>query len=287
MPQSRFFFGLGVQKAGTTWLAKYLREHPQVYMPPIKELQIFSRLYRPDISLWMDEQYRQILNKHARSLLNGKLENPDLLTVMADMLAVPRYEKRADLLRAYRRIFRSRMVRQSVFGEMSATYCLLPEAGFAMMKASFPKPKFLLLLRDPVDRYWSHLRHRTRYSADFDIVSNFETCFDDPEIGQASDYKTVVANARRWVPAEDLHIAFYENMLIDNYGDSTLRAITDFLGIDFVEPDYNEIVYAGEPVEFPSELKIKAARRWSAIYEFVESDFGTLPTLWQINRALA
>ena len=38
------FFGIGAQKSGTTWLYAYLKEHPQVFMPEIKELNYFWAL---------------------------------------------------------------------------------------------------------------------------------------------------------------------------------------------------------------------------------------------------
>ncbi len=32
------FLGIGAQKSGTTWLYQNLAAHPQVWMPPVKEL---------------------------------------------------------------------------------------------------------------------------------------------------------------------------------------------------------------------------------------------------------
>ena len=41
------FIGIGAPKAGTTWLARCLAEHPQVYMAPVKETSFF-RYEDPD-----------------------------------------------------------------------------------------------------------------------------------------------------------------------------------------------------------------------------------------------
>jgi hypothetical protein len=41
------FIGIGAPKAGTTWLARCLAEHPQVYMAPVKETSFF-RYQDPD-----------------------------------------------------------------------------------------------------------------------------------------------------------------------------------------------------------------------------------------------
>ena len=36
------FLGIGAQKAGTTWLYKNLRKHPQLYLPETKEIHYFD-----------------------------------------------------------------------------------------------------------------------------------------------------------------------------------------------------------------------------------------------------
>ena len=40
------FLCIGAQKAGTGWLYEQLREHPDFWMPPLKELHYFDRLGR-------------------------------------------------------------------------------------------------------------------------------------------------------------------------------------------------------------------------------------------------
>ncbi len=39
------FLVLGTYRAGTTWLHEVLRQHPQVFLPPEKELMFFNRHY--------------------------------------------------------------------------------------------------------------------------------------------------------------------------------------------------------------------------------------------------
>lgn len=36
------FIGIGAQKAGTTWLYKNLKQHPNIWLPEIKELHYFD-----------------------------------------------------------------------------------------------------------------------------------------------------------------------------------------------------------------------------------------------------
>ncbi len=42
------FLIVGAEKSGTTWLAKMLRQHPKIYLPPQKELYYFNRRFVED-----------------------------------------------------------------------------------------------------------------------------------------------------------------------------------------------------------------------------------------------
>ena len=40
------FLGIGAQKAGTTWLYRGLQQHPDIWLPPVKELHVFDEKLR-------------------------------------------------------------------------------------------------------------------------------------------------------------------------------------------------------------------------------------------------
>ena len=44
MAQTVDFLGIGVQKAASSWLHENLRNHPEIWVPPRKELHYFDRL---------------------------------------------------------------------------------------------------------------------------------------------------------------------------------------------------------------------------------------------------
>jgi hypothetical protein len=51
------FLGLGAQKAATSWIHACLLEHPQVFVPPDKEIHFFSRLYAKGPA-WYERHFR-------------------------------------------------------------------------------------------------------------------------------------------------------------------------------------------------------------------------------------
>ncbi|EKD32652.1 MAG: sulfotransferase [uncultured bacterium] len=48
------FLGIGVHKGGTSWIHACLYEHPQIFMPPDKELHFFSRNYEKGIEWYLN-----------------------------------------------------------------------------------------------------------------------------------------------------------------------------------------------------------------------------------------
>lgn len=102
------FFIVGAAKSGTTSLWSYLRQHPQIYMPEIKEPSFFSFHYKHKLT------YEKYL-----SLFSGVLEK-----------------------------------KAKVIGEASHAYLTSPESA-ALIRESYPDAKFIIILRNPIDRAFS------------------------------------------------------------------------------------------------------------------------------------
>jgi len=53
------FIIIGQMKAGTSSLHAYLRQHPDVFMPDVKELRFFSEVISETGRLRIDDDYRR------------------------------------------------------------------------------------------------------------------------------------------------------------------------------------------------------------------------------------
>ncbi len=62
------FLGIGAMKSGTTWLYENLRRHPELYLPPEKELYYFSLRYENRSLRWYSSMFRA-----GRRLLKGDI----------------------------------------------------------------------------------------------------------------------------------------------------------------------------------------------------------------------
>ena len=57
------FLCIGAQKAGTSWLDVMLRQHPGVFLPPMKEVHFYDFIYLPEHRRWI----RAGFGKHLRA----------------------------------------------------------------------------------------------------------------------------------------------------------------------------------------------------------------------------
>jgi hypothetical protein len=133
------FLGIGVPKAGTTWLYNLLLSHPEAYIPKeLKGIRFFNRNYELGT-----EWYQGFFPPDAEA---------------GDYKAI---------------------------GEITAHYLYnvnCPER----IASQLDQPKLILMLRNPVDRSWSHYRHSVR-------LSNYQGTFeeflnDDPGVIRFSHY---------------------------------------------------------------------------------------------------
>src|SRR5215210_2387932 len=61
-PRGPDFLVIGAQRAGTTWLHRVLRQHPKLWLPPVKELHYFDKLDTMRTILDAKERRRVRLN---------------------------------------------------------------------------------------------------------------------------------------------------------------------------------------------------------------------------------
>lgn len=110
------FLIIGAEKAGTTWLYRQLRSHPEIYMPNTKEVHFFNK-------------YTSQLKERDR------YANKDLAF--------------------YERYF-TKVSGETAVGEATPMYLCDPEAPKRIWKTLGEDVQLVASLRDPVDRAYSH-----------------------------------------------------------------------------------------------------------------------------------
>ncbi|MEZ5276204.1 MAG: sulfotransferase [Opitutaceae bacterium] len=281
---AKLIVGIGAQRAGTTWLAEYLTGHPQVGFSPIKELHYFDTVYRPDLCAGflpiLQEQLVELRSNPAQAANPGQLERLRCLTLRLEMESDERrYGEYFDLLA------RGDLV---VVAEITPSYSLLKRDGFAAIRRVRPDARFLFVLRDPVDRYWSQLRyHETVFGAEaFDARRNAIECLSNPGFTLRSDYRRTLEELLSVVAREDVHLAFFEHLFDPRTTADELQGITDFMGIEPRAPgDLPRMNESGQMTIDP-EAESAAGEFFGPVYCYVREVAGRpLPDRW-LNTGL-
>src|SRR4051794_30915368 len=124
-----------------------------------------------------------------------------------------------------------------VKGEASPSYAALPPERIRLVRELLPDVKLVFLMRDPIARAWSHVRHAFRYRES--VFADWQGDFEDvPD----SLWREALRNAwslasgdylgqlRRWLevfPRDQLFVGFYES--IASEPDDLLRHVLDFV----------------------------------------------------------
>jgi hypothetical protein len=223
------FLVIGAQKAGTTWLDRNLRTHPQIWLPPEKEIHYFD-LPRP-------LPFAALLfapKRAARHWAKARLVR-DWAKVKAGEQSLGwylRYYFQPRNNRWYRSLFQP--AAGQICGECTPRYAVLPEAGIARIRKLMPDSKIIYLLRDPIDRMWSDvamfqgrrfggkgLRH-----ADTDSV---ETFLSRPENLAHSCYASNLVRWGEFYPVDRLFVGYQEEIREDP--EELLQRVYAFLGV--------------------------------------------------------
>ena len=154
------FLILGPQRTGTTWLHAHLRHHPEVFLTEPKELYFFNSLKTRDPRRFVSDQLSWYL-RYFRDPLWRRAAKAGLCYWRHRQPYAPR-----------------------VRGEATASYAALDSDVIADIVALNPDLKAILMIRNPIDRAWSHakkdlLRSSNRRVADVP-EEEFRSFLTDP-----------------------------------------------------------------------------------------------------------
>ncbi len=141
------FVCVGAQKAGTQWLYDQAASHPDMWMPPIKEVRFFSGKWHRSRAL----AHRKINTLMKARWLGVEVDPRDL-----EFLRRVRFSTTPGTVAdidTYRWMFD--VAGDSLTGDISPSYARLALPDVRVLVDSLPDSRFLYLVREPVSRLWS------------------------------------------------------------------------------------------------------------------------------------
>lgn len=286
-------FCIGATKAGTSWLHRFISNHPEAHMRGIKELHYFDSVEFNDYDTWIaDVEGRRDNNLSQLETVTDPAIRAAKERVAADAedwARVLRRKRRDDA--AYLDYLTGGLDGQRVVGDFTPAYALLPMGRLGEMARMAEAVRFIYILRDPVDRVWSHCRMMAKRRANKPSeiqrrsVNIMRRIYKgkEPEIVRRSDYIGPLERLREAVPADQVKVMFYEDLFTED----AVAEICGFLGIAPAPAEFGRRVLRGpdaemEPGQF-EEMRAFLAPQ----YDYVASRFDHVPERWNQSKEAA
>ena len=277
------FIGIGAQKAGTTWLDRNLRVHPQIWMPRIKELHYFDRkindtrggIRRLIGKHQLDKQWRGQVKHRAKVNLIDSFSIENLLWDLKYYLKSPGDEWYASLFRPNE---------GQIAGEITPAYSTLDRDTVAHVREIMPETKIIFMMRNPIERAWSQavmsLDNKERGSAKFASEKKFIRVFKRNSVVLLTDYRRTFENWGGFYPEEQIFVGFLED--VHYHPKELVQHLYGFLDIDpsFESPTARKKIHSRSEDTMPTNLATHLARTYYDELEQLSERFGGYAAFW-------
>lgn len=267
-----FLLGVGCQKGGTTWVYEYLLAHPQADPGARKGHHIFDALFIPDMQPAFHKRIAKLV-----AYLAGEGPPTDQATLRS---ASYLFDINGYFDHFHYRLLRDPQIRLTA--DLTPDYAGLPVEALAMIRDGFAKRgvpiKVLFILRDPVDRCWSHAKMLRKQAIDAgetppyaSVEAHVRAEFATELFALRTRYDLTQQRLAQVFTPDQVLVLLYEHM----FNEPTLIRLCDFLGIDALQTDLSRRVHASPEAPPLSEETIAAvAEHYAPVYEDAMRRFG-------------
>ncbi len=217
------FFIIGVVKGGTTSLYNYLSQHPDIYLPPIKETNHFSK---------SDIRKEDFLKTYS---LDVEIDLDKYIRLgMKEVVHIAHVNNEEH----YKALF-SKVENQRAIGEISNSYMICPSSASSIFEFN-PSAKIIVMLRNPIQRAWSQylMNIREAKSCHESFIQELKSDDSCEKKGWGVNHQYLelgkyAEQLQRYVDLfgrEQILVLFHEDYKEDTAG--TMSEICSFLEID-------------------------------------------------------
>lgn len=154
------FLSVGAMKAGTTWLYEQLKDHPDIYFTPEKEIHYFAN--KAGIEKQLNHRNRIIkLKEVMERCAKG---NPKFISENIDEIAwYANYAHPKEITNEWYRSLFSQNESKKYCADFSNLYCQMDSEGWSNVHKIAKNVKVIYTLRDPLSRLWSHYKFHMKW----------------------------------------------------------------------------------------------------------------------------
>lgn len=280
LEEKTFLVCIGAAKCATSWLYHYLDAVPNVATSPLKELHFFNARFPANNIANVDALALSRLALHMEQP-GDRLDN--LRMRDGFQASLDRVQMIHDDNAYFAHFARLCLADTRCVCDLTPAYATIGVNGLRYLRDMFRSQgcrlRLLYIMRDPVDRYWSQIRHLQQINPADEPIENWQMALTAPPLVARADYQGTVSALDAIFSTEDLLYLFYETL----FDDGTLSRLCDHIGVPFVpgaesEPRNETKVKRSLPGAVHAALHAQLAPQ----YAFCRDRFGAaIPSAWR------
>ncbi len=287
------FLCIGAQKAGSSWLHVMLSRHPEIWLPPAKEIHYFdhkfpvklpvSRQTQVPSRILFTQNFSRRISRMDGAHFVKKLRATSVASLVWDLRF--NFGRRDD--QWYAALFKQS--KDKITGDITPAYSRLDHTAIKYVYNLMPESKIILLLRDPIERAWSHAlmdlgRFKNRLPEqipDKEYIQHFNSTASRLR----GSYLQILENWKSIYPEKLIFIGFFDQILESPA--QLYKDILDFLEVssseDMIPGKLTEKINKGEKIPIPEKLKKELINIYMEDLQQLASQFGYYPKKWLIE----
>ncbi|TAN57535.1 MAG: hypothetical protein EPN20_17245 [Magnetospirillum sp.] len=286
-----FMLGVGCQRGGTTWLHNFLSSHPQCVMSLPKELHIFDAALMPDpFILFQRERIERVAGRLRQWLEQVEAVTPVFTPALRrDVEQIRMTDDFSEYVAYFDRLLAASPGRR-LTGEISPSYATLEAGHFrrirGLMESAGYRIRVVFLMRDPIERIYSHLRLDDAIAAARGAPEavpahlRFKDGFAGRHAALRTRYHATMAALDGAFAAEQIFYGFSETL----FSPAEVDRLCRFLGIAPHAADFAGRLNGSDRLaELPPEDIRRARHHYAETYDACAARFGCdfIAAIWR------
>lgn len=239
------FLSTGAMKAGTTWVYDKLQHNPNIHFSKEKEIYYFSHIDGIANSLSLDkrkQRAKKAIRTSSRALKTGELSLPEHMENIDWYLNYTANEVNDTW---YFNLFEEALIKDPTqyIADFSNLTCFLSNEGWSHVRNVAKRIKVIYILRNPIDRLWSHYKFHLQFvnhkemKSPEENIELFRRITSKPWFYRNSLYSVNIKNMKEFLNEDEFKIYYLDD--ISSNPESYLKDIEDFIGVD--NHDYSNL----------------------------------------------
>lgn len=250
------FLSVGAMKAGTTWLYEQLKDHPDIYFTPEKEIHYFAN----KVGIEKQLNHRNRILKLKEIMSKCAKGNPKFIAENIDEIAwYANYAHPKEITNEwYETLFLQNKEKQFC-ADFSNLYCQMDSDGWENVHKLAKNVKVIYTLRDPLSRLWSHYKFHMKWVNREDEAidvgfEHFKELLNKPWFWVNAEYAKNFNKLKKCLPEKNLKLLYFEDFR--ESPNEELRKVQDFIGVErapVAEENFDKKVNATKSFQFPDK----------------------------------